>query len=89
MKPTPQITRRDFLKTASAATLSALAAGYPAVYAYDRLEDLERELPSVLAGPGPTLVVLKVASLGRRPMGGGMRPMREAFAAIREHLMSS
>ena len=66
----------------------ALAAGYPAVYAYDRLEDLERELPSVLAGPGPTLVVLKVASLGRRPMGGGMRPMREAFAAIREHLAS-
>ena len=29
MKPTPQFTRRDFLKTASAATLSALAAGYP------------------------------------------------------------
>jgi len=66
----------------------ALAAGYPAVHAYDRLEDLERELPSIIAGPGPTLVVLKVASLGRRAMGGGMRPMREAFAAIREHLAS-
>src|ERR1700743_899476 len=29
MKPNSQFSRRDFLKTASAATLGALAAGYP------------------------------------------------------------
>ncbi len=64
----------------------AIAAGYPAARAYDQLEDLERDLASILAGPWPALVVLKVASLGRRPMAGGMRPMREAFASIGEYL---
>jgi sulfopyruvate decarboxylase subunit beta len=64
----------------------ALAAGYPVARAYDRVDDLERDLGSILSRPRPTLVVLKVASLGRRPMVGGMRPMREAFAAIREDL---
>ncbi len=64
----------------------ALGAGYPAAYGYDQLEDLEGDLASILAGPQPALVVLKVASLGRRPMVGGMRPMREAFVSIRDQL---
>jgi thiamine pyrophosphate-dependent acetolactate synthase large subunit-like protein len=64
----------------------ALAAGYPVARAYDDLADLERDLDSILAGPRPALLVLKVASLGRRPSVGGMRPMREAFASIREYL---
>jgi sulfopyruvate decarboxylase subunit beta len=64
----------------------ALGAGYPVAGAYDQLEDFERDLAAILAGPKPALVVLKVASLGRRPMVGGMRPMREAFVAITERL---
>jgi len=64
----------------------ARGAGYPVARAYDQPEDLERDLASILAGPRPALVVLKVASLGRRPMVGGMRPMREAFASIRDYL---
>jgi thiamine pyrophosphate-dependent acetolactate synthase large subunit-like protein len=81
-QPTPGAGIVDF-------TALALAAGYPVARAYDQLEDLERDLASILAGPRPALVVLKVASLGRRPMVGGMRPMREAFASIREHLAST
>jgi phosphonopyruvate decarboxylase len=64
----------------------ALSAGYPAAHAYDELEEIEEDLPSILAGPKPVLVVLKVASLGRRPMVGGMKPMREAFGSIRDLL---
>lgn len=64
----------------------ALGAGYPAAHAFDQLEDLEEDLPSVLAGPRPALVVLKVASLGRRPRVAGMTPMRDAFVSIRDYL---
>jgi thiamine pyrophosphate-dependent acetolactate synthase large subunit-like protein len=64
----------------------ALGAGYPVAHTYDDLEVFEDELPTILAGPRPAIVVLKVASLGRRDGVGGMRPMREAFAAIRDHL---
>jgi sulfopyruvate decarboxylase subunit beta len=75
-QPTPGAGMVDFQAV-------ALAAGYQVARAFDRLDDLERELGSILAGPRPALVVLKVASLGRRAMVGGMRPMREAFASIR------
>lgn len=78
-QPTPGAGIVDF-------TALALGAGYPVAVAYDQLEELEGDLGSILAGPRPALVVLKVASLGRRPMVGGMRPMREAFASIREYL---
>jgi thiamine pyrophosphate-dependent acetolactate synthase large subunit-like protein len=64
----------------------ALSAGYPVAHSYDELEDLEEDLPSITAGPKPVLVVLKVASLGRRPTVGGMKPMREAFVSIRDTL---
>jgi phosphonopyruvate decarboxylase len=64
----------------------ALGAGYPAAYAYDDLEDLQDELPTILAGPRPALVVLKVASLGRRDGVSGMRRMSEAFAEIKDYL---
>lgn len=64
----------------------ALGAGYPAAHLYDDLEVFEEELPAILAGPRPAMVVLKVRSLGRRDRVGQMRPMREAFASIRDHL---
>jgi phosphonopyruvate decarboxylase len=64
----------------------ALAAGYPVARAFDELGELERDLRAILAGPRPALVVLKVASIGRRANVGGMRPMREAFTSIRELL---
>jgi hypothetical protein len=64
----------------------ALAAGYPVASTFDQLEAFERDLPAILAGPRPALVVLKVASLGRRENVGGMRPMRDAFVSIRDYL---
>src|SRR5207244_3483171 len=70
-QPTPGAGMVDF-------TALALAAGYPEARAFDRLEDLERELPAMVARVGPALIQLKVASIGRRPSVGGMRPMREA-----------
>lgn len=64
----------------------ALGAGYPFARAYDQVEDFERDLDSVLAAPRPALVVLKVASIGRRDAVAGMKPMREAFASLRNYL---
>jgi thiamine pyrophosphate-dependent acetolactate synthase large subunit-like protein len=64
----------------------ALGAGYPRALAYDQVADFERDLPSILAGPLPALVVLKVASLGRREGVAGMKPTYESFVAIRDYL---
>ena len=64
----------------------ALGAGYQDARAYDDLEVFEEELPSILAGPRPALVVLKVASLGRRPSVAGMPRMYDAFISIRDRL---
>ncbi|MBI3868205.1 MAG: DUF1501 domain-containing protein [Verrucomicrobia bacterium] len=58
MKTQPLMPRRDFLKTASAATLSALAAGYPRAL----LAESEAERP--IAPTADTIIVLW--------MGGGM-----------------
>jgi thiamine pyrophosphate-dependent acetolactate synthase large subunit-like protein len=50
----------------------ALAAGYPRAHAFDEIADLVRELPVILARPGPVFVALKVypevenAPIGRR-----------------------
>jgi phosphonopyruvate decarboxylase len=64
----------------------ALGAGYPRALAYDQVTAFERDLPSILAGPLPALVVLKVASLGRRQGVGRMKPMYDSFVAIRDYL---
>jgi thiamine pyrophosphate-dependent acetolactate synthase large subunit-like protein len=64
----------------------ALGAGYAAAQAFDDLEELEEDLPTILAGPRPAMVVLRVASLGRREGVSGMRRMSEAFTAIQEYL---
>ena len=53
----PSLTRRDFLKTASAATLSALAAGYPR---------------ALLADPGLTKPAATADTLILLWMAGGM-----------------
>jgi thiamine pyrophosphate-dependent acetolactate synthase large subunit-like protein len=50
----------------------ALAAGYPRAHAFVEIADLVRELPAILARPGPVFVALKVypevenAPIGRR-----------------------
>ena len=78
-QPTPGSGLVDF-------TAVALGAGYPRAVAYDQVADFERDLPAILAGPLPALVVLKVASLGRRQGAGSMKPMHESFVAIRDYL---
>ena len=64
----------------------ALGAGYPFARAYDEVEAFERDLDAVLAAPRPALVVLKVASIGRRDRVEGMKPMHDAFVSIRGYL---
>lgn len=78
-QPTPGAGMVDFETVAR-------GAGYAETRAYDDLESLKRNLPSILNGRWPMLVVLKVASLGRRDRVGGMKPMRECFATIRDYL---
>ncbi|HVA24336.1 MAG TPA: thiamine pyrophosphate-dependent enzyme [Chloroflexota bacterium] len=77
-QPTPGSRMADF---------RALArdAGYPASYRFDDVAALERELPSLLAGPRPALAVLKVASRGRRA-NMGMKRMYESFVQIKAYL---
>ncbi len=38
----------------------ALAAGYPRAYAFDKIADLEREMPAIIGRLGPVFVALKV-----------------------------
>lgn len=63
----------------------ALAAGYRAAYTFDQIEDLARHAAVVLHAPGPTIVVLKVASEGPRA-GIGAQPTSAVFPLLRERL---
>jgi thiamine pyrophosphate-dependent acetolactate synthase large subunit-like protein len=78
-QPTPGSGMVDFAAVAR-------GAGYPQAAAFDRATDLERDLPAILAGPLPALVVLKVASLGRRKNVEGMKRMYDSFVSIRDYL---
>jgi phosphonopyruvate decarboxylase len=78
-QPTPGSSMVDFRAV-------ALGAGCPRAEAYEDVAEFERDLPSILAGPLPALVVLKVASLGRRQGVAGMKPTYESFVAIRDFL---
>ena len=63
----------------------ALAAGYPRACTFTRLEDFQARLPEVLQGPLPALVVLKIASRGRRT-NFAMGRMPDQFARLTEQL---
>jgi thiamine pyrophosphate-dependent acetolactate synthase large subunit-like protein len=67
----------------------ALDAGYPEARRYDALAGFERDLPAILDGHGPMLVVLKVASVGRREGAGRMKRMYDSFNSIRDYLARS
>lgn len=48
----------------------ARGAGYPRALAFTELDDFSRELPEILAGPGPVFVALKVApEVENEPIG--------------------
>jgi thiamine pyrophosphate-dependent acetolactate synthase large subunit-like protein len=48
----------------------ALAAGYPRAHAFAEVGDLQRELPAILARPGPVFVWLKVyPEIENEPIG--------------------
>ncbi len=79
-QPTPGAGVIDFRKL-------ALDSGYPRGFRFDQIDDMEAGLPQVLNGEGPTLLLLKNASRGRRP--GGMTAGRntiQAFYEIKKHL---
>jgi thiamine pyrophosphate-dependent acetolactate synthase large subunit-like protein len=78
-QPTPGAGMVDFEAVAK-------GAGYPETHSFDDLDTLRRDLPRILTGRWPMLVVLRVASLGRRDRIGGMKPMRECFVTIRDYL---
>jgi thiamine pyrophosphate-dependent acetolactate synthase large subunit-like protein len=48
----------------------ARGAGYPSAFAFDELEQFSRDLPGILAKPGPVFVALKVApEIENAPIG--------------------
>ena len=52
----------------------ALAAGYPRAQAFDKLDDLDRALPEILARPGPVFIALKVyPEIENAPIGSRVR----------------
>lgn len=61
----------------------ARGSGFSAVYAFDRLEDWQRELPKVLSAKGPVFVLLKVA-----PVPGGEVPKSPAPAVERARVFA-
>lgn len=77
-QPVPRARQVDFCAM-------ALAAGYPHAYSFDDLGALERELPAVLGQEGPTLLVLNVPSMGRRPAPTG-RGTTQAFWELHDYL---
>lgn len=77
-QPTPGADTVDFAAIAR-------GAGYPRAFVFEQLEELQNRVQEVLAGPGPTLAVLKVASHGRRP-SAGTRPTPQAMARLRDAL---
>ena len=77
-QPTPGAGIVDFRRM-------ALDAGYPRAFEHRRVADLEAGLGEILAGPFPNLLVLKIASRGRRP-NMTMKRMVESFTTIRDYL---
>jgi thiamine pyrophosphate-dependent acetolactate synthase large subunit-like protein len=65
-------------------TVIARGAGYPNAFVFEDVEDLQNRIKEVLNLPGPTLVVLKVAALGKRPRV--RENAAESFARIRQTL---
>ena len=63
----------------------ARGAGYPNAFVFEDVEDFQNRIKEVLSLPGPTLVVLKVLSLGRRPPAGLPRVI-DSFVRIRQLL---
>jgi thiamine pyrophosphate-dependent acetolactate synthase large subunit-like protein len=60
-------------------------AGYPRVFRLTQLDELERAIGGILSGELPALVVLKIASEGRRA-NFQMKRMYDSFMTIREYL---
>jgi thiamine pyrophosphate-dependent acetolactate synthase large subunit-like protein len=65
----------------------ALAAGYPRAQAFDRLDDLDRALPEILARPGPVFVALKVyPEIENAPIGSRVRWNKRARTQVIDDL---
>ena len=81
-QPTPNSGRVNFQQM-------ALAAGYPRSYAFSTTDALEKALPDVLSGEGPTMLVLQIESRGRLPAASGLRRFSEAYDYLRNYLTKS
>ncbi len=64
----------------------ARGAGYSHAFVFEEVEEFRNRVKEVLSLPGPTLVALKVASLGRRPSLKIRVPATASFARIRQIL---
>jgi len=57
----------------------ARGAGYPRVFAFDKLDDFAAHIEEIMAGPGPVFVALKVApEIDNKPVSqkGGWQPRK-------------
>ena len=61
-------------------------AGYASAFTFSDLETLKGSIEEVLAASGPTMLVLRIESQGRRPAAPGLRRSSEALAYLRNYL---
>ena len=80
-QPVPRSREVDFCTIAK-------GAGYPNAYEFDDLASLQRDLPGILKQDGPTLLVVNVPSMGRRP-DVKMRSTKQALWELHDLLAGS
>lgn len=81
-QPVPNATRVDYAGIAR-------ASGYPRAVSFSELEDFTRELPGILAAPGPAFVALKVwPEVENTPIGQRVRWRRRTADKVVADLRS-
>jgi thiamine pyrophosphate-dependent acetolactate synthase large subunit-like protein len=87
---TYEVTGNQLIPGAGRISLPLLAqgAGFSSVYDFDNAQEMARDLPDILAQPGPVFVSLRIET-GQEPPPSLDRPLREVVSQVRKALQGS